>query len=433
MLFLLKFFLFFVFLINQAFFFLRFLFQKKTRLTLNAKGVVNAWKVFKLYQSFRHQDVFLFHVASSGEFEQARVLFSEIKKAYPTIKIFVSLYSSSGLEAVSQNSLVDAFYLTPIEFQFLHYLFFQQVQLKAIFFIRYDIWPGLFHAAQNVSAQTFLLCAVKELSRETLWGKIFRRCVSEMLFQDFDHIFPVNSESFCYFKNLNLRTSSPTWDLKWIAAQSRIKNQKTLLQKHDVFLKKLKKLFLMIQKPKGLFSSPHQAEIDILLQLVQAKKGPFFLVLHSKSEEAHLKQSFQRILNIKLIFFSEKFIFPSNGFSLEDLSKTVFLCDVYGWLSEFYSFFDYAVVGGGFDGQVHNALEPALQGLKIFMGPQHQKAPEIAFLIDSKQLSISLSQNDLIEQISKFTKSSKDLILNFDFENEIKDSTSKILHSYESY
>lgn len=60
---------------------------------------------------------------------------------------------------------------------------------------------------------------------------------------------------------------------------------------------------------------------------------------------------------------------------------TVWIIDLMGHLAEIYGLADVAVVGGGFDGQLHNCLEPSARGVPVILGPRHERAPEAATLL----------------------------------------------------
>jgi 3-deoxy-D-manno-octulosonic-acid transferase len=64
-----------------------------------------------------------------------------------------------------------------------------------------------------------------------------------------------------------------------------------------------------------------------------------------------------------------------------DCSKKILLMDVVGWLSKIYRYSYLVYVGGGFDAGVHNVLEPAVFGAKIFFGPKYERSQECLDLI----------------------------------------------------
>ena len=96
----------------------------------------------------------------------------------------------------------------------------------------------------------------------------------------------------------------------------------------------------------------------------------------------------------------------------------VLILDTIGHLSSAYQYADYALIGGGFSGSLHNILEAAAFGLPVFFGPNHQKFPEAQIFIDgdigfvvenAKQLSEKINalgnQDELKQKIEAFMQS----------------------------
>ncbi len=96
----------------------------------------------------------------------------------------------------------------------------------------------------------------------------------------------------------------------------------------------------------------------------------------------------------------------------------VLILDTIGHLTSAYQYADYALVGGGFSGSLHNILEAAAYGLPVFFGPHHLKFPEaksfidggIGFVIENaEQLSEKIkalgNQNELKQKIEAFMQS----------------------------
>ena len=56
--------------------------------------------------------------------------------------------------------------------------------------------------------------------------------------------------------------------------------------------------------------------------------------------------------------------------------------DTIGQLANAYSYGNFAYIGGGFSGNLHNILEPAVFGLPVIFGPKHVRFPEAQAFID---------------------------------------------------
>jgi 3-deoxy-D-manno-octulosonic-acid transferase len=105
--------------------------------------------------------------------------------------------------------------------------------------------------------------------------------------------------------------------------------------------------------------------------------------------------------------------------------------DTIGQLSSAYQYADFAMIGGGFSGSLHNILEAGAYGLPVFFGPHHQKFPEAQSFIDegigfvvenAEQLSQKIkaldNQEELKQKIDAFMQSqagAADKIVNHSF------------------
>jgi hypothetical protein len=68
------------------------------------------------------------------------------------------------------------------------------------------------------------------------------------------------------------------------------------------------------------------------------------------------------------------------GMSSSSLGRLI-LVDRTGFLAELYSLADAAIVGGGFDGQIHNTLEPAAHPVPVLVGHHLERSPEAEALV----------------------------------------------------
>ena len=66
----------------------------------------------------------------------------------------------------------------------------------------------------------------------------------------------------------------------------------------------------------------------------------------------------------------------------EKNDERILILDTIGHLSAAYRYADYALIGGGFSGNLHNILEAGAFGLPVFFGPHHNKFPEAQNFID---------------------------------------------------
>jgi 3-deoxy-D-manno-octulosonic-acid transferase len=72
----------------------------------------------------------------------------------------------------------------------------------------------------------------------------------------------------------------------------------------------------------------------------------------------------------------------------------ILIIDSIGQLSAAYRYGTIAFIGGGFTGNLHNILEPAVYGLPLLFGPKHRKFPEAElFLQKGFALEVNNAKN----------------------------------------
>ena len=98
--------------------------------------------------------------------------------------------------------------------------------------------------------------------------------------------------------------------------------------------------------------------------------------------------------------------------------ERILILDTIGHLSSAYQYADYALIGGGFSGSLHNILEAAAFGVPVFFGPHHEKFPEAQSFIDegigfvvenagqlSEKIKALNNQEELKQKIETFMQS----------------------------
>ena len=96
-----------------SYFFLRIfaLFNAKIKLFVNGRK-----ETFEKLSKLRKEDkVVWFHVASLGEFEQARPIIEGVKKKYRNHKIVVTFFSPSGYEVRKDYEIADLVCYLPFD------------------------------------------------------------------------------------------------------------------------------------------------------------------------------------------------------------------------------------------------------------------------------------------------------------------------------
>ena len=86
------------------------LFNKKLKLFVEGRK-----ESFSKIREIKNENVIWFHVASLGEFEQARPIIEELKKKHDRYKILVTFFSPSGYEVRKNYTLADVICYLPLD------------------------------------------------------------------------------------------------------------------------------------------------------------------------------------------------------------------------------------------------------------------------------------------------------------------------------
>jgi 3-deoxy-D-manno-octulosonic-acid transferase len=314
----------------------------------------------------KKDNVFWFHCASLGEFEQGRPIIEKIKNSNPNIKIVVSFFSPSGYEVRKNYNLADVVCYLPLDTPKNVKLFLDTVHPKLVFFVKYEFWPNYLKELKKRSIETVLISGIFRKNQiffksYGVWMRNFLKAFSHFFVQDenskkllhtihfenvtisgdtrFDRVFEITKQNNVldfinkFIDNHKVLVAGSTWIDDELMLVNYINkdasnNEKFILAPHNINISDIKKLKKKIKKPA---------------------------ILYSEMEHKNLKD-FQ-----------------------------VFIIDTVGILTKIYSYATIAYVGGGFTKTgVHNVLEPATFGVPIIIGPNYYKFNEAVELVKSK-------------------------------------------------
>ena len=109
------------------------IFDKKVRKGL--LGRINSFSKLKSFNKDKFSEIYWFHSASYGEYQQVETLISEIKRRDKNIGIIASFFSPSGFENVKDRNIDLKIYL-PFDFIFTCYKFLAFIKPKKYSFLR---------------------------------------------------------------------------------------------------------------------------------------------------------------------------------------------------------------------------------------------------------------------------------------------------------
>ena len=315
-------------------------------------------------RQLKHRNRIWFHSSSLGEFEQAKPIIAALRKKYQRIDIVVTFFSPSGFEHARNYRLADLITYIPFDTASNARRFLDLIRPSAAVMVRYDVWPNHVWELHRRNIPTFIANAtLRKNSLRLRWPlKRFHHYVYESL----SSILTVSENDLRLFREFGL--SSPEmvvigetrYDQVWQRseeARTRHLIPRTLLQRRKVLV----------------MGSSWEDDEDVVLPAFRrvAKADPqalMILVPHEPTLET-LERLEVRLtyLGLRTIRFSDL-----NDYSQEP----VIIVDSVGILMTLYQYAQVAFVGGSFKQGIHNVLEPAVYGLPVVFGPEHENSQE---------------------------------------------------------
>lgn len=337
-----------------------------------------------------------FHSSSLGEFEQAKPIISSLRRRYPHVDIIVSFFSPSGYEHSRNYKLANVITYLPFDSLPNAHRFVDLVKPSAAIFVRYDVWPNHLWELRRRELPSFIANATmrEKSSRRFPLLKSFHRHVYNSL----NSIFAVSESDARRYRRFHLTRprleviGDTRYDQVWMRSQeARVKH---LIPESIV---RGKKILVVGSSWEGderillpVFSRLLSEEPDLLLVIVP----------HEPNEE-NLEQ-IENELDRLCARGRELYIRFSD---LNDYrSERVIIVDSVGILLSLYAYASVAYVGGGFlgkpgNGGVHNVLEPAVYGIPVLYGPNHENSQEAVALVRLGGGFVVMDEKDLHERL----------------------------------
>ena len=345
------------------------IFSKKIRTgfygRLRSKKIINDF-----VSKSENKDIYWFHAASLGEYEQIKPILSGLKEIEPESQFVLSFFSPSGFNFVDDKEVDCKIYL-PFDFKWIVKRYLKKLNPRKIILAGYDVWPNLIWVAKELNIHSVLFAARFSNKSSKMYPlvKIFYRNI----YNSFNAIYTISKNDSEQLKliigeknNLILRTlGNPRYD------QVKLKSDKFTQERTKSVRQRPKRLIL---------GSMHQED--------EKRLGSFLIKLINDIEDLSLiwaphtpsKKSISRIK----VFLNKNNITYQNLSEdiIEKINAKVIIVDSVGKLAQLYWHGQVAYIGGGFSSGVHNVMEPAIARLPIFFGPKYSNFHEAEELIE---------------------------------------------------
>jgi 3-deoxy-D-manno-octulosonic-acid transferase len=304
-----------------------------------------------------HQKVIWFHCASLGEFDMALPVMNLIKDRQPTVFLLVTFFSPSGMEHYNKRKhKVDLAVYLPSDKPTNAKKFITHFQPDKVFFVKYEFWSNYIFEAKKQHVQVFSLCSIfRKDHRFFKWyGGFFRKTLKEV-----DFFYTQNETSTLLLADIGITNFMTSGDTRFDRV---IENKKSIESNSRI------EAFLNDEKAVIIGSSWPDDEEIVLAYILQNPNKKFIIAPHNV-DEANV-----RAIEAQLVHLTERFTEKSRG-------KNILILNTIGHLASAYSYGEIAYIGGGFSGNLHNILEPAVFGLPVLFGPKYKRFPEASQFI----------------------------------------------------
>jgi 3-deoxy-D-manno-octulosonic-acid transferase len=305
--------------------------------------------------------VIWFHCASLGEFDQGLPLMHRIRKDQPESFIVVTFFSPSGMQHYHKRQHpADHVMYMPLDTTRNARDFIQHFKPGLSLFVKYEFWANHIFVAKASGSRVFNISGLfREKHRFFRWyGGFFRKTLRQ-----FEWFFVQNTHSLKLLQSIGITQASVSGDARFDRV---IENSRQCIPNPliEAFRADAELLIVGSSWPKD----------EALIAAWEISFNGKVLLAPHTIDRAHID--------------ALQSVFPEAGLYTrcaegEALPARILILDTIGQLANAYTYGDFAYVGGGFSGSLHNILEPAVFGLPVIFGPRHTRFPEAQQFIDA--------------------------------------------------
>jgi len=284
-----------------------------------------------------------------------------MKEEDPSLFLLVSFFSPSGMEHYrKRESIVDAACYLPLDTLHNARTFVQIVQPVKVVFVKYEFWPNFLRALGEKVIETIAVSAIFRPNQLYFrwYGGFFRNALKHVR-----HFYIQNEESAVLLRSIGIHNSTVSGDMRYKRVfQAKELAMQTSNELLATFTSGYTTLILGSSWPKE----------ESILQEVLPQLGTIKVIIapHDVSEGhiSAIQAAFPSALRYTQL--------NATGDAAKLTDAQILIIDSIGQLSAAYRYGTIAFIGGGFTGNLHNTLEPAVYGLPLLFGPKHSKFPE---------------------------------------------------------
>lgn len=310
------------------------------------KGRKGLHKNLQNFRSKNPGNLAWFHVASLGEYEQAKPVIAKLKQEKPSLIILVSFFSPSGYDIAIRKSQAHVDYITyiPLDRKSWAFEFVSILNPNIAFFVKYDLWYHHILALSQKKVPIILFSASFRPTQKYFKSDGFFRSILFKL----DQIFTQNQASLDLLEHIGYSNGILAGDTRFDRVVETARSPKTFPEIES--WTQGKKVMVL--------GSVWEEDMEILIPLMNQVKDYLWIIApHDLSPEP--MAAWANSIQLTSIKYSETKDFEG---------KQVLFIDNIGMLSSLYQYGDLAYVGGAFGKGLHNILEPLGFGIPVLFG-----------------------------------------------------------------
>ncbi len=307
-------------------------------------------------------NIIWFHCASLGEFDQGLPVMTALKKTIPNAYLLVSFFSPSGMKHYQKrNHTVDQAIYLPFDTINNAKVFLQKVRPSIAVFIKYEFWPNLILQCKKTNVKTVSISTL--LRKDQIYFKWYGGFFAGVL-KSVDFFFVQNQETKSLLESIGADNVEISGDTRYDRVLEHRKNNAITNDILDQFTQ---------EGPTLIVGSSWEEEEKIVKGFLDIDAKSKVIIAPHNVNEKNIGR-IQSLLDQPSVRYTQ---------FKEYQGDRVLILDTIGHLSSAYQYADYALIGGGFSGSLHNILEAGVWGLPVFFGPHHLKFPEAEEFINA--------------------------------------------------
>jgi len=342
-------------------------------------------------------NVIWFHCASLGEFDQGLPVMSALKKNTPNAFILLTFFSPSGIDHYQKREHpVDKTLYLPFDTKRNARTFLKKANPSLALFVKYEFWPNFISECKRAKVSIISISTL--LRNKQIYFKWYGGFFANVL-KSIDHFFVQNVQTKELLDSIGVNQIEITGDTRYDKV---IQHKKSSTSTDSVLSQ------FATEGPILIAGSSWEVEEKIIKKYLESNTNTKVIIAPHNINSSNIER-IQSLLDCPSVRYTKYEQYQGNR---------VLILDTIGHLTSAYQYADYALIGGGFSGNLHNILEPAVYGISVFFGPRHQKFPEaqsfidggIGFVIEnaeelSQKIKALGDQEELKQKIESFMQS----------------------------